>query len=121
MLNNHTNKVTVTVSRTISGEVDKYVYRGNAVMRDRNLMAEIKRRSTLRRAPFGEVESIMRSRKQAWRSTGSFWMSIWLMTCGGETWAGWLTDVLMDTLSAADKELERIMLGITLHYRKHNT
>ena len=41
------------------------------------------------------------------------------MTNGSETWA--LTTTQRDALAEAQKKAERIMLGITLHDRKHNT
>ena len=41
------------------------------------------------------------------------------MVYGSETWA--LTKAHMDLLSVAQRKMERIMLGITLHDHKRNT
>lgn len=63
MLNDHVNKSTITVDDMIIEEVDSYVYLGNTLTRDGDLLPEIRRRIALGWAAFGKVDNIMRSQK----------------------------------------------------------
>ena len=63
MLNNHTNKATVTVDGTIIEKADKYICLGKTVTRDGYLTLEIKRCTALGWAAFSKADNIMRSYK----------------------------------------------------------
>ena len=120
MLNNHTDKP-VTVDETISEEVDRCVYLDKTVARDGDLMPEIKRRIALGCVAFGKVDNIMRGRKAGMKIKREVLNEyvISVMTYGSETWA--LTTAQVNALAVAQRKMERIMLGVTLRDRKHNT
>ena len=103
-------------------EAGKYVYLGKTVTRDGDLRPKIKRRTALGWAAFSKVYNIMRSRKASMKIKELFSLSVCsrcTLTHGREIWA--LEAAQMDTLAVAQRQMERIVLGIALRDRKRNT
>ena len=99
MLNNDTNKATVTVDGTVVEEV----YLGKTVTRNGDLMPEIKRHIALGWAAFGKGSNIMRSQKTGTKIKRKVLSEyvIPVMTRGSGTWAP--TTVQMKALTVARK------------------
>ena len=121
ILNNHTSKSRFTVNATITEEVGKYVYLGETVMGDGDLLPEIKRCIALGWADFCKVGNIMRSRKADTKIKRKVLKEyiISVMICSSETWA--LATAQVDALAVAQRKMKCIMLNITLRDRNHNT
>ena len=121
MLNQHTRKEAVTVNGQTIEEVEKYVYLGKTLTKDGNVMTEIKRRITLGWAAFSNFKDIINNRKTPMKIKRKIFNEFILpiMTYGCETWA--LTNRAKNSLSVAQRKMERMMLNITLRDRKENS
>ena len=121
MLNETAITSTVTVDGNVIENVDKYVYLGKTVTQTGELLPEIKRRIALGWAAFSKVANITKSRKASMRIKRKIHNEYVLpvMVYGSETWA--LNKAHMELLSVAQRNIERIMLGITLRDHKSNT
>ena len=121
MLNETTITSTVTVDGNVIEKVERYVYLGKTVTQAGDLFPEIKRRIALGWAAFSKVANIMKSRKVSIQIKKKIHNEYVLpvMVYGCETWA--LKNAHMELLSVAQRKMERIMLGITLHDHKRNT
>ena len=84
-------------------------------------MLAIRRCIALGWAAFSKVDNIMRTCKASMKIERKVLNEyvLQVMTHGSETWA--LTTVQMDALTMAQRKMKQVMLGITVHGRKHNT
>ena len=122
MLNESATTSTVAVDGNTIEKVDRYdVYLGKTLTQAGDLLPEIKRRIALGLAAFSKVANIMKSRKASMNVKRKVHNAYVLpvMVCGSETWA--LKKAHMELLSVAQRKIERIMFGITLHDHKRNT
>ena len=115
------NAITLTVDGNIIEKVDRYVYlSGKTVTQVGDLLPEIKRCIALGWTAFSKVANITKSRKASMnvkRKVHNEYVSP-VMVYGSETWA--LKKAHMELQSVAQRKMERIMLGITLHDHKRN-
>ena len=101
-------------------QVDRYVYLGKTVTQAGDLPPEIKRRIALGWAAFSKVASMksMTATMKIKRKIHNEYV-LPVMVYGSETWA--LKKAHMELLSVAQRNMERIILGITLRDHKRNT
>ena len=116
MLNENAITSTVTVDGNVIENVDRYVYLGKTVTQAVDLLPEIKRRIALGWAAFRKVANIMKSRKAIKRNAYNVYV-LPVMVYGSETWA--LKKAHTEILSVAQRNIERMMLGITVTLRDH--
>ena len=121
MLNENATTSTVAVYGNTIEKVDRYVYLGKTVTQAGDLLPEIKMRIALGWAAFSKVANIMKSRKASMNAKRKVHNAYVLpvMVYGSETWT--LKKAHMELLSVAQREMERIILGITLRDHKRNT
>ena len=122
MLNENATTSTVAVDANTIEKVDRYVYLGKTVTQAGDLRPEIKRRIALGYAAFSKVTNIMKNRKASMnvkRKVHNEYVLPVIVYGGSETWAP--KKAHMELLSVAQRNMERIMLGITLRDHNRNT
>ena len=118
MCNKHVNKDDLIVDGKKIEEVDSYVYRGQMMTKDQDQVQEMKRRIGQGWNAVCKLDNIMRDKNVPMRLKRKTFNECILpvMTYGCETWS--LSNTQLEKLVTTQRKMERIMIGVTLKYRK---